>query len=217
MDEAEGIIFDGYIPDDRPDDAHDILGTFQLAATPGDWDPTMATASEFIGRLKICNAEIMGARPEKRPGNFKTRVNQAGMSLFVEPELVEGTLRQGHALLRSLETPFQRAVFTMFLVSEVHPFADGNGRTARIMMNSELSAAGEERIIIPTVYRDNYVAALKALTHNSSPTQLIRTLDFAWRWTAAIDWENIKAATKQLHATNAFADNDDIVRLKLPD
>lgn len=30
-------------------------------------------------------------------------------------------------------------------VSEVHPFADGNGRTARIMMNAELIAAGQER------------------------------------------------------------------------
>jgi fido (protein-threonine AMPylation protein) len=34
----------------------------------------------------------------------------------------------------------------MFLISEVHPFADGNGRIARIMMNAELVAAGEERI-----------------------------------------------------------------------
>ena len=33
----------------------------------------------------------------------------------------------------------------MFLVSEAHPFADGNGRTARIMMNAELIAAGQER------------------------------------------------------------------------
>ena len=28
----------------------------------------------------------------------------------------------------------------MFLVSEVHPFVDGNGRIARIMMNAELVA-----------------------------------------------------------------------------
>ena len=34
----------------------------------------------------------------------------------------------------------------MFLIAEVHPFADGNRRTARIMMNAELAAAGEERI-----------------------------------------------------------------------
>jgi hypothetical protein len=33
----------------------------------------------------------------------------------------------------------------MFLVSEVHPFADGNGHIARIMMNAVLVAAGENR------------------------------------------------------------------------
>ena len=43
----------------------------------------------------------------------------------------------------SLDTPFARAVFIMFLVSEVHPFVDGNGRIAPIMKRAELVAAGE--------------------------------------------------------------------------
>lgn len=38
-----------------------------------------------------------------------------------------------------------------FLISEIHPFNDGNGRLARIMMNAELVAENEEKIIIPTV------------------------------------------------------------------
>ena len=33
----------------------------------------------------------------------------------------------------------------MFLVAEVHPFADGNGRVARVMMNAELIAGGQQR------------------------------------------------------------------------
>jgi Fic family protein len=41
----------------------------------------------------------------------------------------------------------------MFLVAEVHPFSDGNGRLSRIMMNPELVAAGEQRIVVPTIYR----------------------------------------------------------------
>jgi Fic family protein len=31
----------------------------------------------------------------------------------------------------------------MFLVSEVHPFTDGNGRVGRVLMNAESTAAGE--------------------------------------------------------------------------
>ena len=57
------------------------------------------------------------------------------------------------------------------LISEVHPFVDGNGRVARVMMNAELVAAGEERIIITTVLRGNYVAALKAMSLTAMPSQ----------------------------------------------
>jgi len=32
-----------------------------------------------------------------------------------------------------------RALLAMFIVSEVHPFIDGNGRLARLVMNAELS------------------------------------------------------------------------------
>ena len=33
----------------------------------------------------------------------------------------------------------------MFLISEVHPFDDGNGRIARVMMNAELVSAADVR------------------------------------------------------------------------
>jgi Fic family protein len=123
----------------------------------------------------------MEQRPAKSPGQFKSMANCAGQTVFVVPDLVEGTLAEGLSLCHSMETPFQRAVFMMFLVAEVHPFADGNGRTARIMMNAELIAAHEERIVIPTVYRGNYLAALKALSLTGTADPLIRTLDYAQR------------------------------------
>lgn len=53
--------------------------------------------------------------------------NQAGVTLFVDPALVEGTLREGWRRLAELDTAWERAVNAMLLVSEVHPFTDGNG------------------------------------------------------------------------------------------
>ena len=107
-----------------------------------------------------------------------------------------------------------------FLVSEIHPFTDGNGRIARIMMNAELAAGGEERIIIPTVYRGNYLAAQRALTHNGAPEPLIRTLDYAQRWTAAVDWRTVEATARDLEACNAFLESESAEqegrRLRLP-
>ena len=61
------------------------------------------------------------------PGHYKTRANRAGRTEFVAPTLVRGTLQRGMERYLALAPGFQRAVFAMFLVSEVHPFSDGNG------------------------------------------------------------------------------------------
>jgi len=73
----------------------------------------------------------------------------------------------------------------ILLVSEVHPFADGNGRIARMMMNVH---AGELLIVIPTVYRLNYFAALRAATHTSNDAALVAALALARRSTARINF-----------------------------
>ena len=108
----------------------------------------------------------------------------------------------------------------MFLVSEVHPFDDGNGRIARIMMNAELAAAGETRILIPIVYRSNYLEGLKALTLSDNPATLVRSLDFAQRYTAAIPWAGLERAIAVLERTHAFVRPEDGdaagLRLRLP-
>lgn len=206
VDEAMNIVFAGQIPSDRPEDAHDVLGTFRIVADDSEMGRRPKKTEELKRLLKSRHAVLMQLRPDKLPGLFKEKGNQAGTSLFVAPELVEGTLEKGFDIYRALEIPFYRAVFMMFLISEIHPFADGNGRTARIMMNAELVAAGEQRMIIPTVFRNNYLSSLRALTHNGVPEPLIRTLDFAQRYTRSVNWDDFAAARRQLNLTNAFLD-----------
>ena len=162
----------------------------------------------------------MEGRPDKGPGRFKADPNRAGSTTFVAPELVEGTLAKGFEIYRGLTGPLHRAIFMMFLVSEVHPFADGNGRAARIMMNAELVAAGENRIIVPTVNRNNYLMALKALSQNRVTGALVRVMDFAQRYTTAIDFSDLERARSILERTHAFADPNEAdaagIRLVLP-
>jgi hypothetical protein len=220
VDEAAAIVFGGHIPAGRPEDAHDVLGTWRIVSDPDEMCRTPATAMELLTLLRRRHAAIMEQRPAKSPGQFKSMANRAGQTVFVAPDLVEGTLAEGLSLCHSMETPFQRAVFMMFLVAEVHPFADGNGRTARIMMNAELIAAQEERIVIPTVYRGNYLAALKALSLTGTADPLIRTLDYAQRWTRAMPWGDVQTTRRALEACHAFLDTASAdaagVRLSMP-
>ena len=59
----------------------------------------------FIDALRDAHAEILTARPDRRPGQFKKVGNVAGDTTFVEPDLARGTLRQGFEIARSLEEP----------------------------------------------------------------------------------------------------------------
>ena len=208
VEEAADIVFRGVVPNERPADARDILGTWRIVSDDREMRRLPADAAAQEALLKSRHAAIVEGRPEAAPGAFKRTENRAGATLFVAPELVPGTLARGFDLYRSLETPFQRAVFVKFLVSEVHPFADGNGRLARVAMNAELAAAGEERIVVPTVYRGNYLSALKALSQTRRPEPLIRALDYAQRWTAAVDWRSVADTRREIEACNAFLDSD---------
>jgi Fic family protein len=133
----------------------------------------------------------------------------------VAPDLVTGTLREGFQRLVDLDTAWERAVLSMFLVSEVHPFADGNGRVARIAMNAELVAAHQSRMIIPTVFREDYLGALRRLSRQDDPSVLIKALRYAQEWTSRIDFTDLESAKEQMAATHAF-DNDEGVHLLLP-
>lgn len=219
VDEAIEIVFGGRIPERRPADAHDVMGTFRIVSSREEMGMSLADPRydfEDLTRVLCRRHEvIMAARPERRPGEFKTQANFAGNTAFVEPELVTGTLRRGFELFRSLRGPFTRAAFMMFLVSEVHPFTDGNGRIARIMTNAELVSGGGHRIIIPTVYREDYVLSLRSLTRQGRTEGFLRMLDHAQEFVSRIDFQNLDAALTTLRGANAFADPSE-ARLILP-
>ena len=177
-------------------------------------------AEEFLAILRRRHATVLQSRPDVRPGEFKLAPNQSCGTVFVRPGEVAGTLEQGFSLYRSLETAFECAAFLLFLISEVHPFADGNGRLARIMMNAELVARDEERIVIPTVFRGDHpgghARADAQRRHGTAhPHAGLRP-----RWTAAVDWRSLEITGRQLASCNALLDPDSAeregLRLRLP-
>jgi len=121
------------------------------------------------------------------------------------------------ALVRPMDLPLQRALLAMFVVSEVHPFQDGNGRTARLLMNSFLSSARQCRIIVPTVFREDYLLPLKALTHQGDAAGYIRAMRLCQAWSAELDYDmDAPAMQAQLMACNATQDDARVFRLLSP-
>lgn len=208
-DEAQRIVFEGEVPAARPEEAHDVLGTYQLVSDETELRRRTASADEFIELLRGWHRIILGGRPDKRPGEFKLHLNQAGNTVFVAPDLVEGTLRRGYDILDSLTTPTQRGTFAAFLIAEVHPFDDGNGRLARAVMNAEYVAGDEQRAVIPTILRNDHLRALRRLSRQERPDLFVTFLDRVRRWTARMDWSTLVDARALLDRTNAFVDAND--------
>jgi hypothetical protein len=220
VEEAERIVETGVPPADRPADGHDILGTYHVVANPVERAKVPISESEFLGILRSRNAEILAGRPELGPGEWKKQNNQAGTYVFVDQELVEGTLAEGFVHRERLSAPIARALYVHFVVSEVHPFTDGNGRVARTMMNAELSYAAETRIVIPIVWRNEYLTSMRQLSRERNFRLYMRTLGFAWRWTAVMNWSDPPTTRLLLERTNALVDSTEAAdngrRLLLP-
>lgn len=213
-DDARRVVDSGRPLPSRNEDSHDILGTYHIVSDRQEMSILPNSPEEMLELVLRRHAILLSARPDKHPGRFKDQNNRAGNSEFVDKTLVRGTIHQSYAFYALLRHPFARAAYMMFLVSETHPFLDGNGRMARIMMNAELVAGAQTRVLVPTVYRDDYLGALRALTRHGNADAYVRMLVRAHRFSAAIVGENRDEMRALLQQGNAF---DESTEAKLMD
>jgi len=142
------------------------------------------------------------------PGEFKTKNNQAGSTIFVLSDYLMGTLQKGFELYASLPPGLARAIFMMFFISDVHPFNNGNGRISRIMMNAELYSQNLSTIIIPNVYREDYLLSLRALSTRHDPDPFTRMLVAAHEF-SGLDFSNYVVIKEILEKKNWFQEPSD--------
>jgi len=207
IDEAKQIIETNKPLAARNQDSHDILGTYQLVSNRQEMSVTPQTPDEFLQILSYRHKILLSAREDKNPGQFKDKNNFAGSTSFVDFNLVKGTLIQAFSFYKVLDHPFAKATYMMFILSEVHPFLDGNGRLARIMMNAELVKGGQSKIIIPTVLRDDYIGTLKKLTKQGDCVSYIRMLQRAHEFSDTIYGDDIDEMQDFLTLCNAFLEH----------
>jgi len=205
VEDAKKIVDTGTVINKRIKDSHDILCTFQIVSNSYEMNITPATANDLIDILKRRHLKMMSGRAdEMNVGTFKHQNNRAGNTEFVDFSLVEGTLRQGFKYYAALREPMAKAIFMMFMVSEIHPFDDGNGRISRIMGNAELFKSGQSRIIVPTVYREDYILSLKKFTNQKEPNAFIRVMDKLQYFSNNIFGDNFDELNDYFKTTNAY-------------
>jgi hypothetical protein len=213
IERARDIVMNQAIVQNRPKDSHDVLGVFRLAITSPYRDSPPVAGPEFLDGLETWHANMLNMRPEANPGKPKLEVNYAGTTKFVEPGMVRGTLTEGSRLALSVPEGLARAIYYAFLVSEVHPFDDGNGRLSRLVMNAELTRTGLTRIIVPTLYHPQYVDCARALTRANDPVGFVRSLAKMVRWTSQFDYSNLDTLIEVLRKTNALEESPAQFRL----
>jgi hypothetical protein len=118
----------------------------------GDWYREMFAPGVSAGLLRT--ADLAGYRS----GQVYIR-----QSMHVPPrdEAVRECMPALFDMLREEPEPPVRVVLGHFVFVYIHPYADGNGRIGRFLMNVMLAAGGYPWIVIPLEKRDDYMAALE--------------------------------------------------------
>lgn len=76
--------------------------------------------------------------------------------------------------------PVAFAGWLHIMLANIHPFIDGNGRTARLLMNLALMQAGYPITIIPPLVRGEYISALQASNNGTNQPFINLLSNMVW-------------------------------------
>jgi len=123
-------------------------------------------AANVVAWLRYWHAFLTSHRQEVGPGALKAFQNSVIINPDIErtaPAMVQDTLERAFTELYARERPgVARAALVYFIIIDVHPFADGNGRLSRFLMNRELVAAGLSPVVNPLHLKPMFGKALRA-------------------------------------------------------
>jgi Fic family protein len=126
-------------------------------------------------------------------GSYRTGTVRIAGSSHVPPNpaKVPELMEELFAGLSNIADPVERAAELHHGIARIHPFADGNGRAARLAMNFVLMSAGYPPVSIPTDLRLAYYEALEAADSGNFQAWLdflTRQLDHELdEWLAALE------------------------------
>lgn len=89
---------------------------------------------------------------------------------FPLPQEIDSKMKnfvESLAEMRNKTHPVEYAAMIHALFVNIHPFIDGNGRVARLLMNLALLQSGYNITVIPPIVRADYIRALQASNHEN--------------------------------------------------
>ena len=114
--------------------------------------------------IRQIHALVLRGVDDEEAGRYRRGQVRIAGSAYLPPDAVAvpGLMRDFVASLghRPGEHPVVRAAQAHFHLVHIHPFADGNGRTARLLMNLLLLQAGYPPAVLRTEGRTRYYDAL---------------------------------------------------------
>jgi len=84
----------------------------------------------------------------------------------LNPDVVIDAMQTFYILLRQEENVLVSSILGHFFFVYIHPYMDGNGRTARFIMNAMLVTGDYSWTIIPREKRNEYMSALETASIN---------------------------------------------------
>ncbi len=129
--------------------------------------------------LLYIHSLVYGRVDKNQAGTYRSqRIFLSGSKYtFPKPDELQQLMTEFFDSLPKLKKELHPVIFAAEAHKKfvfIHPFIDGNGRVARLLMNLLLIQAGHLTTIIPPVLRNEYIASLeKAHTDNSDFFELI--------------------------------------------
>ena len=180
-------------PDNRDSDrrSRDVLAArgywqaFRLvletvrAAIAGDDPAALARAAHQDWYRELCQPSVaVGLIPASALAGYRNGPVFLRGSRHVPPrwEAVRDAMPTFFDLLEGETEPSVKAVLGHWLFGYIHPWADGNGRMARFVMNVLLASGGYPWTVIRVDDRDAYLASLESASINQDITPFARFL-----------------------------------------
>lgn len=83
------------------------------------------------------------------------------MHVPLNPDAVSDAMEALADMMKEEPDALVRAILGHFFFVYIHPYMDGNGRTARFAMNSQLVTSGYPWVVVPLERREQYMKALE--------------------------------------------------------